>query len=103
MSCWFFADYLSGERAVGKTAFARAYCDEFRFLQAMGEAFRHQQKNTSDNAQGRNGQNNLAADALKPSVIPARQDAHTGLCASHGREDREREDPPDQVAGNVDQ
>ena len=69
----------------------------------MGEAFRHQQKNTSDNAQGRNGQNNLAADALKPYVVPARQDAHTGLCARYGREDREREDPPDQVAGNVDQ
>ena len=38
--------------------------------------------------QGRNGQNNLAADALETHVVPSRQDAHTCLGARYGGEDR---------------
>ena len=53
--------------------------------------------------QGRNGQNNLAADALEPHVVPSRQDAHTRLGARYGGEDCLREDPPHQVIGYVDQ
>ncbi|HCD27565.1 MAG TPA: hypothetical protein DER02_08595 [Gammaproteobacteria bacterium] len=72
-------------------------------LEADGKILRQQKKNAADNAGGSDGQNNLAANALKTDIVPASQYRDSCASACYGSSDGKGEYPPHQLAIDANQ